>query len=371
MKVLVTGGTGTVGSQVVNDLVARGATVSVLTRDPAKATLPAGVAGVKGDLAEPASVREVFNGFEGVFLLNPVSKTEAYEGLMGVAGMRLAGVKRVVYLSVHDVEGASYLPHFGSKVGVEHAVRTSGMAWTILRPNNFYQNDYWFKDALQQFGVYPQPIGPTGISRVDVRDIGEAAAIAFTSAGHEGQTYDLVGPRAVTGEETARIWAEALGRPITYGGDDLDAWEQQFLQYMPDWMVFDFRLMYAHFQKNGLKATSSGARAAGEDARPRAAALRGLCEGNGGRLGDVGGLNPSDPFLQVSGCPALPSISWEGRALVPPPADPHARRKLNDHTTARRPAPGAHRLCPRGCQCPAPAPGPAARIRAPGAAIVG
>jgi uncharacterized protein YbjT (DUF2867 family) len=256
MKVLVTGGTGMVGSQVVIELVKRGASVSVLTRDPAKAqNLPEGVAAVQGDLAEPVSVRRIFEGFEGVFLLNPVAKTEAYEGLMGVAGMRLAGVKRVVYLSVHDLEGASYLPHFGSKVGVEHAVRTSGIPYTILRPNNFYQNDYWFKDALLQFGVYPQPLGNTGLSRVDVRDIAEAAAIAFTASGHEGQIYDLVGPGVVTGESTARIWGDALGRTIAYGGDDLDAWEQQFLQYMPDWMVFDFRLMYDHFQRNGLTAT--------------------------------------------------------------------------------------------------------------------
>jgi uncharacterized protein YbjT (DUF2867 family) len=256
MKVLVTGGTGTTGSQVVQELVKRGVSVSVLTRDSKKApTLPGGVQAVVGDMAEPAAVRRVFNGFDGVFLVNTVTKTEAHEGLMAVAGMRLAGVRRVVYLSVHEADGASYLPHFGAKVGIEHAVRTSGMAWTILRPNNFYQNDHFFKDALLQYGVYPQPIGPTGISRVDVRDIAEAAAVAFTSSGHDGQSYDVVGPRPVTGEETARIWGEALGKPIAYGGDDMDAWEQQFLQYMPDWLVFDFRLMYEHFQRNGLKAT--------------------------------------------------------------------------------------------------------------------
>jgi uncharacterized protein YbjT (DUF2867 family) len=256
MKVLVTGGTGTTGSQVVDELVKRGIGVSVLTRDPTKAkNLPSGVEVVQGDMAEPASVRRVFNGFDGVFLVNTVTKTEAHEGLMAVAGMRLAGVKRVVYLSVHEVERASYLPHFGAKVGVEHAVRTSGIAWTILRPNNFYQNDYLFKDALLQYGVYPQPIGPTGLSRVDVRDIAEAAAVAFTSSGHDGQIYDVVGPKVVTGEETARVWGDALGKPIAYGGEDMDAWEQQFLHYMPDWLVFDFRLMYEHFQRHGLMAT--------------------------------------------------------------------------------------------------------------------
>ena len=94
------------------------------------------------------------------------------------------------------------------------------------------------------------------MSRVDVRDIAEAAAIAMTTGAHDGQTYDLVGPDAVTGESTAKSWSAALGKPIAYGGDDLDAWEKQQLQYLPDWMVFDFRYMYAHFQQKGLIATA-------------------------------------------------------------------------------------------------------------------
>jgi uncharacterized protein YbjT (DUF2867 family) len=169
--------------------------------------------------------------------------------------MRNAGVGRVVYLSVQDADKAAWLPHFGSKVGVEAALKKAGIPWTILRPNNFYQNDYWFKDALLQYGVYPQPLGSAGLSRVDVRDIAEAAAIALTETGHDGQSYDLVGPEAVTGESTASTWSRALGRPIAYAGDDLDAWEKQQLQYLPDWMVFDFREMYDYFQRHGLKAT--------------------------------------------------------------------------------------------------------------------
>src|SRR5687767_232391 len=186
MNILVTGGTGTVGSQVVRELAARGGhSVKVLTRDPGKVTgLPAGVEAVAGNLLEPASVRQVFTGVDAVFLLNPVSQTETSEALMAVTAMRNAGVKRVVYVSVHHVDGAPWLPHFGSKIGVEEAIKKSGMEYTILRPNNFYQNDYWFKDVLQQYSVYPQPIGSAGLSRVDTRDIGEAAAIALTEGGH-------------------------------------------------------------------------------------------------------------------------------------------------------------------------------------------
>jgi uncharacterized protein YbjT (DUF2867 family) len=256
MRILVTGGTGLVGSEVVRQL--RGTThdVQVLTRDPSKGKLPDGVIAVKGDLREPASVQRIFNGVEAVFLLNPVTQTEAAEGLMAVCAMRDAGVKRVVYLSVQDADRAAWLPHFGSKVGVETAVQRSGIAYTILRPNNFYQNDYFFKDVLLQHGVYPQPIGGIGLSRVDVRDIGEAAVAALTTPGHEGQTYDIAGPEPLTGEQVAAAWGRALRKPVTYAGNDLDSWEAQSLKFMPDWLVYDFKQMYAFFQESGLIASA-------------------------------------------------------------------------------------------------------------------
>lgn len=255
MKVLVLGGTGTVGSQVVRELLSRGADVSVLTRDLEK-PLPPGVRAIEGDLLDPATARSAFAGMDGIFLLNAVSATECHEGLMAVNGARLGGVKKIVYLSVHDVDKAPHLPHFGAKIAVEAAIRSSGIPFTILRPNNFFQNDVWTKDALLGFGVYPQPIGQVGLSRVDVRDIAEAAAIVLTSGGNEGRTINLVGPELHTGTSTAEIWGNVLGRRITYAGDDLDAWEKQSLAFLPAFMVFDFRLMYAFFQEHGLKATA-------------------------------------------------------------------------------------------------------------------
>ena len=256
MRILVTGGTGTVGSQVARELHRRGADVHVLTRDKSRAgQLPRGVTAVEGNLQEVGTVRRVFDGFEKVFLLNHATPTEAYEALMAVTAMRTANVKHIVYLSVHHTEKAAWLPHYGTKVAVEEALKVSGISYTILRPNNFFQNDYWFKDALLEYGVYPQPIGDTGVSRVDVRDIAEAAAIVLTTPGHEGQTYDLAGPEAMTGTETAAIWSRALGWPVKYAGNDLDEWEKQSLQYLPDWQAFEYRHMYEYFQVNGLKAS--------------------------------------------------------------------------------------------------------------------
>jgi uncharacterized protein YbjT (DUF2867 family) len=255
MKILVVGGTGTVGSEVVRQLKSRGEQVFVLTRSPEHASkLPQGVTGIVGDLLDPTKLG-AFAGMEAVFLLNPVSTTESFEGLLGVNGARDAGAKRIVYLSVHHADRAPHLPHFGGKLGIEAAVMQSGMEYTIVRPNNFYQNDIWFKEALLNYGVYPQPIGSAGLSRVDVRDIGEVAVAALTTNAHDKKIYNLVGPEVVTGESTAADWSRALGKPIKYAGDDLEAWEAQNRAYLPASMLYDFKHMYAFFQKDGLKAT--------------------------------------------------------------------------------------------------------------------
>ena len=254
MRVMVTGGTGTVGSQVAQRLIARGDEVAVLTRSAEK-PVPQGAQAVVGNLAEPATVRNVFKGYDAVFLINVVSPAETHEGLLGFNGARDCGVRRIVYLSVQNADEAPHLPHFGGKLPIEMALAKSGLEYTVLRPNNFYQNDYWYKDAMLQYGVYPQPLGEVGTSRVDVRDIADAAAVAFTTDGHDGQIYDIVGPEVVTGPGTAAVWSEVLNRPIAYGGDDMDAWEAQASSMLPDYMAYDFRHMYEHFQRHGLTAS--------------------------------------------------------------------------------------------------------------------
>lgn len=260
MSYLILGGTGTVGGAVVEELRARGeGPMRVLTRSAEKAAdLPDGVEGVVGDLMDPSTYDEVFAGAKRLFLLNAVTPRELHEGLVGVNEARRSGTEHVVYLSVHDVDRGPHIPHFAGKVAIEEALRASGLGHTILRPNNFYQNDLWFRDAIVEHGVYPQPLGDVGCSRVDVADIARAAANALTGPDrHAGRTYALAGPDPLTGPECARIWAEALGREVRYGGNDLDAWQERALRMLPDWMVYDFRIMYAFFQAEGLRATDA------------------------------------------------------------------------------------------------------------------
>lgn len=254
-KIVVIGGTGTVGSQTVLELVSRGAEVRVMTRSANRiASLPKGVEGVTGSLVEPDSLPSVFAGADKLFLITPLDRDETAQGIDAVDAAVSAGIRRIVYLSVHQADRALTIPHFVSKLPIEGVIRASGVEHTILRPNNFYQNDLAVLDAIRA-GIYPQPSGGIGMHRVDVRDIAEAAAIALTEAGHSGKTYSVVGPRAWTGAEIAGVLSGHLGKPVTYVGDDLKSWAVQMRAFMPGWLVRDLEIMFQHFLNYGLLAT--------------------------------------------------------------------------------------------------------------------
>lgn len=256
MTTLVIGGTGTVGRDVVNGLLQQEMTVRVLTRSNERAQdLPERAIPVVGDLEDPTTYPDIFDGIDKLFLLNAVSLTELHQGLAAVNEARRAGVEHLVYLSVQDPETMVHAPHIASKIAIERAIKESGLHYTIVRPNNFYQNDYWFEEAIRTHGVYPQPIGTVGLSRVDTGDVAQAAVNALTKPGFENATYTLAGPDALTGPQCAQTYAEFLGDTVAYGGDDLDAWEAQMQSMLPGWMIYDFRLMYDAFQKQGLIAS--------------------------------------------------------------------------------------------------------------------
>jgi len=256
MPILVTGATGTVGRQVVQHLLKRGADVRALVRDPAKANLPAGVEVVKGDLLDVDSLRSAYSGISTLFLLNAVVPDEFTQAFVAINVAREAGIKRIVYLSVLHGELYANVPHFAGKFAVERMIEQMGLNATILRPAYFISNDLAIKDVVTGHGVYPTPIGTKGIAMVDVHDIGEIAAIELIR--REQATgplpldrINLVGPNTLTGSDVAAIWSEVLGRPVAYGGDP-SAFEQNLRNFLPNWMAFDMRLMSERFLSDGM-----------------------------------------------------------------------------------------------------------------------
>ncbi|MEI9400977.1 NmrA/HSCARG family protein [Mesorhizobium argentiipisi] len=257
MTILVTGATGNVGSQVVNQLVKRGADVRALVRDPSKANFPAGVAVVQGDLLDVDSLRSAFSGVSTLFLLNAVVPDEFTQALIALNLAREAGIERIVYLSVIHGELYVNVPHFAGKVAVERMIEQMGLNATILRPAYFMNNELMIKDVILSYGVYPMPIGSKGLAMVDARDIAEVAAIELLRREQAEialplDRINLVGPDTLTGTDVAGIWTEVLGRQIAYPGENLAGFEQNLRQFMPSWMAFDMRLMGERFISEGM-----------------------------------------------------------------------------------------------------------------------
>jgi uncharacterized protein YbjT (DUF2867 family) len=257
MTILVTGATGTVGRQVIEQLVKRGADVRALVRDPAKANLPAGVTVVQGDLLDVDALRGAFSGVSTLFLLNAVVSDEFTQALIALNLAREAGVERIVYLSVIHSDLYVNVPHFAGKFAVERMIEKMGFNATILRPAYFMNNDLTIKDVVTGYGVYPMPIGSKGLAMIDARDIGEVAAIELIRREQSAtpmplDRINLVGPDVLTGTDVAGIWSEVLGRPIAYPGDDTAGFEKNLRQFMPNWMAFDMRLMSERFLTEGM-----------------------------------------------------------------------------------------------------------------------
>ncbi len=257
MTILVTGSTGNVGRQVVEQLVKRGADVRALVRDPAKASFPAGVGVVQGDMLDVDSLRSAFAGISTLFLLNAVAPDEYTQALIALNLAREAGIERIVYLSVIHSDRYLNVPHFAAKFGVERMIEQMGLHATILRPAYFINNDLTVKDVVTGYGVYPMPIGSKGLAMVDTRDIAEVAAIELVRREQAAaplplERINLVGPDTLSGTDVAAIWTEVLGRPIAYAGDDTAGFEKNLRQFMPGWMAFDMRLMSERFLTEGM-----------------------------------------------------------------------------------------------------------------------
>jgi uncharacterized protein YbjT (DUF2867 family) len=251
MKVLVTGGTGKSGREVVNSLLKRGAAVRVLTRNK-NAQFPAGVESAVGDLIDPDSVRSALEGCDKLYLLVGSAADELTQALLAVNIALEMKIKHITYLSVFQAERFPLVPHFIGKHIVENALRLSGIPYTILRPGAFYQNDVQRKDAIVDGATYPMPIGHAGVAAVDVRDIADVAAISLTEDGHAGKTYNLVGPVALSGPDIASIWSRVLGKQVRYSDVSLHAFEAQVRQAMPSWAAMEFRLMLQGFHELGF-----------------------------------------------------------------------------------------------------------------------
>ncbi len=250
-SILVLGGTGMMGREVLGALRRRGVVPRVLVRDPARLATREGVEVHVGDLRDPASLRRAMHGVDVVFHISPHEADEVeltrtviaaceHEGARLVfAGIHVTAANPVLGWFVRRFYGV-LLPRYRGKIEIGRMVETSDTDPVILCPSNFMQNDEVLLDVIRD-GQFVHPCSPKGLNRVDLRDVGEAAANVLIDPSTPSGAYQLVGPRSLTGPECAAVWSEALGVPVHYAGDDDAALEAALRahltgQRLDDWL---------------------------------------------------------------------------------------------------------------------------------------
>lgn len=215
---LVIGGTGTVGRELLRQLSAREFQVRALVRDVTGAAHLAGryVDLVEGDLGSEASVAAALQGIRKAYVITPVHASAADWMERFIALCVSAGLSQVVRQSAVSASlnaPAAILKQHGQ---ADQALASSGLNYTLLRPNAFHQNVLAHLPGIIATGMLYMPFGDAAQSMVDVRDIAAAAVNVLTTDGHDEKTYNLTGPEAVSYYAVAKALSSALDRPVTY-----------------------------------------------------------------------------------------------------------------------------------------------------------
>jgi uncharacterized protein YbjT (DUF2867 family) len=259
--ILVVGATGTVGAALVAALRGQGTAVRALVRDPGKladGALP-GVDVARGDLRDAATLADALAGARAAFLLTKPHPDQAALEQGFVAAARAAGCAHVVRLSVLAADPAAASPVRRWHGAADAALRASGLAATILRPNFFMQNMLMFARAIAGRGSFSLPAAAAAVSLIDVRDIAEVAAALLTGRHPAGGVHALTGPQALDFAAVARAIGDAAGRPVAYVPGDPAAFRDRLTAAgQPAWYAEAMAALYDDFRA-GLNAPVSPA----------------------------------------------------------------------------------------------------------------
>ena len=224
---LIIGGTGALGSATAKRLLDSGAAVRVLTRDATRAASlrEAGAEIVVGDLLDRGSLERACEGATGVLAAahslfgrgrsaSVHVDGAAHRALIDIA--RSSGVRRFVYTSVYDFDGAfDDVPFFRIKREVEDYLRASGLAYTILRPTAYMEShvhEMIGKPVLTKGKVTLFGRGERIRNFVAADDVARIAVLALTDSALEGRTIEIGGSEHHTNSDVVRLYERASGR---------------------------------------------------------------------------------------------------------------------------------------------------------------
>ena len=254
--IVVTGGTGAVGSELLRLLSQAGIATRALTRNPQETRKLPGIRWVAGDLAKPQTLPAVFEDTEQLFLL-----TSYYEDMVtlqhnAIVAARAAGVTHVVKVSAFAASDHSRAPIGRWHYQVEKELQESGMGWTILRPHHFMQNLLAQAEYVAKDGVVYSASGDGKIPYIDPRDIAAVAFVTLTQPGHVGKKYVLTGGEALSYRQAAEIIGATIGKPVRFVDESPDqARARRVREGLPP-AVIESALAISAYQRAGGKTVT-------------------------------------------------------------------------------------------------------------------
>lgn len=215
--ILVTGSTGTIGRQVVSQLLSTDAQIRAMTRNPDAAGLPSGVEAVRGDLTDPASLDRCLDGVEAVFLV----WTAPAAAVPGAVERIAKQARRVVFLTApHKTPHPLFQqtnPMAAMHAEIERRIAASGLQWMFLRPGMFAANALsWWGPQIRSGDVVRWPYADVPTAPIHERDVAAVAVRALLEEGHEGAEYVLTGPESLSHREQVITIGEGIGRPLRF-----------------------------------------------------------------------------------------------------------------------------------------------------------
>ncbi|GAB4025783.1 SDR family oxidoreductase [Spirosoma gilvum] len=242
MKILVIGGTGTIGRLVVAELAQQKMPVRVLITSPEQASLfPKSVETIVGHLEQPGSLPKAFNDIDTVALLNQRSPTEGAQGQYAIAAAKRAGVRKMVYLSQY---GVRQIPHLKAKVIIENVLMQTEMEYVMVCPTLVYQHDPAIGSSIASYGIPPQPVDANDVNRVDARDVADVAIKAILTDDFNGQSIPVVSPQSFTQTQPVDLISRLQETTTPYSVTD---------QSLATWLVEDWRKTYQLMKEQGFK----------------------------------------------------------------------------------------------------------------------
>ncbi len=239
--ILITGATGQVGNGAVSVLVAAGAAVRALVRNPSSSSTLQGVQVVQGSFDDDESLTRAFDGIDMMLLVGRDSPDSVSQQQRVLAHARRVNVQHIVKLSAIGASLDSPIALMRDHHTIDEEIQAGPANWTLLKPHLYMQNLLRAVDVIRKDGALSVPMGHDRFPLVDTRDVGAAAAMVLGNpSAHASEAYALTGPVAHSYDEVATALSVVTGRAVPYEPVSPQDFEARLLASgTPDWRAFD------------------------------------------------------------------------------------------------------------------------------------